>query len=161
MHIDDSYKSCRFSPKTKLTKYYCFECYSSCQSLLKCLYLYSHDGKHKWDAYEPFFFSCHCSLSTTFRVCSQNTSVSLSRYPVCPVVNNACPWHVFGRVPKVNDRVRHWFIYRFYSHFARGSVAEWSKALVLGTSLNEAWVRIPPLPLNFFYNFYPTASIWH
>ena len=27
-----------------------------------------------------------------------------------------------------------------------GSVAEWSKALVLGTSLNEAWVRIPPLP---------------
>ena len=28
----------------------------------------------------------------------------------------------------------------------RGSVAERSKALVLGTSLNEAWVRIPPLP---------------
>ena len=27
-----------------------------------------------------------------------------------------------------------------------GSVAEWSKALVLGTSLIEAWVRIPPLP---------------
>jgi hypothetical protein len=30
-----------------------------------------------------------------------------------------------------------------------GSVAERSKALVLGTSLNEAWVRIPPLPMNF------------
>jgi hypothetical protein len=30
-------------------------------------------------------------------------------------------------------------------HF-QGSVAERSKALVLGTSLNEAWVRIPPLP---------------
>ena len=34
-------------------------------------------------------------------------------------------------------------------HFT-GSVAEWSKALVLGTSLNEAWVRIPPLPGIFF-----------
>ena len=32
----------------------------------------------------------------------------------------------------------------------QGSVAEWSKALVLGTSLNEAWVRIPPLS-NFFH----------
>ncbi|KAF8770584.1 hypothetical protein HNY73_018093 [Argiope bruennichi] len=29
-----------------------------------------------------------------------------------------------------------------------GSVAERSKALVLGTSLYEAWVRIPPLPVN-------------
>ena len=35
----------------------------------------------------------------------------------------------------------------------RGSVAEWSKALVLGTSLNEAWVRIPPLPIFFFVYF--------
>ena len=34
-----------------------------------------------------------------------------------------------------------------------GSVAEWSKALVLGTSLNEAWVRIPPLPQAFHYHF--------
>ena len=32
----------------------------------------------------------------------------------------------------------------------QGSVAERSKALVLGTSLNEAWVRIPPLPWIFF-----------
>ena len=31
-----------------------------------------------------------------------------------------------------------------------GSVAEWSKALVLGTSLSEAWVRIPPLPIFLF-----------
>ncbi len=28
----------------------------------------------------------------------------------------------------------------------RGSVAEWSKALDLGSSLSGAWVRIPPLP---------------
>ena len=33
-----------------------------------------------------------------------------------------------------------------------GSVAERSKALVLGTSLIEAWVRIPPLPNTFFYH---------
>ena len=30
---------------------------------------------------------------------------------------------------------------------AGGSVAEWSKALVLGTSHSMAWVRIPPLPV--------------
>ena len=30
-----------------------------------------------------------------------------------------------------------------------GSVAERSKALVLGTSLIEAWVRIPPLPRGY------------
>ena len=29
-------------------------------------------------------------------------------------------------------------------------MAEWSKALVLGTSLSEAWVRIPPLPQSRF-----------
>jgi hypothetical protein len=34
-----------------------------------------------------------------------------------------------------------------------GSVAEWSKALVLGTSLNEAWVRIPPLPVVLLFKF--------
>lgn len=31
------------------------------------------------------------------------------------------------------------------SRLDRGSVAEWSKAPVLGTGLIEAWVRIPPL----------------
>ena len=31
-----------------------------------------------------------------------------------------------------------------------GSVAEWSKALVLGTSHSVAWVRIPPLPVAFY-----------
>ena len=30
---------------------------------------------------------------------------------------------------------------------AGGSVAEWSKALVLGTRHSMAWVRIPPLPV--------------
>ena len=35
----------------------------------------------------------------------------------------------------------------------RGSVAEWSKALVLGTSLIEAWVRIPPLSIILFSYF--------
>ena len=30
---------------------------------------------------------------------------------------------------------------------AGGSVAEWSKALVLGTTHSMAWVRIPPLPV--------------
>ena len=30
---------------------------------------------------------------------------------------------------------------------AGGTVAEWSKTLVLGTSHSMAWVRIPPLPV--------------
>ena len=37
------------------------------------------------------------------------------------------------------------FKYEYFSYSETGSVAEWSKALVLGTSLIEAWVRIPPL----------------
>ena len=42
---------------------------------------------------------------------------------------------------------------RSMSHeFFSGSVAERSKALVLGTSLIEAWVRIPPLPEKVFLN---------
>ena len=33
-------------------------------------------------------------------------------------------------------------------HFVAGSsVAQWSKALVLGTSLSISWVLIPPLPV--------------
>ena len=44
---------------------------------------------------------------------------------------------------------------KFYDWYwvFHGSVAERSKALVLGTSLIEAWVRIPPLPQVFHSDF--------
>ena len=38
-----------------------------------------------------------------------------------------------------------------------GNVAEWSKALVLETSLFEAWVRIPPL-LILLYTIQVSSS---
>ena len=37
-------------------------------------------------------------------------------------------------------------------HFvAGGCMAQWSKALVLGTSFSISWVQIPPLPVRFIY----------
>ena len=61
--------------------------------------------------------------------------------------------HILGNITDITDITLIWKdrnVNSALSSGTRGSVAEWSKALVLGTSLNEAWVRIPPLPETFY-----------
>ena len=101
MHIDDSYKSCRFSTKTKHMKQ------SSLLFLVSKFVKVSIHIPMMGNTNEMRTNLSFSAVTVQFPFHDFQCVRTISRYPVCPVVNNACPWHVFGRVPKENDLHRH------------------------------------------------------